>query len=268
MEQRLRARNTATASANRIHDDTVARSLGFRGGLVPGVDVYAYLCRLPARRWGIEWVAHGTMEARFVAPVYDGDEVTVTGTAVEAGEGSTGGPGGRLELTLTDPSGVTCAVGAASCPPSPASRPEPDRWPVLDPPADPPPAGPLALRPGPLGRVSVRFCAEHAGRYLDDVGEDLALFRSGGVAHPAWLLRAANTVLAANVTLGPWIHVHSAARHLGVVRDGEVVETRALVTGEREHKGHRFVDLDVLQLVAGRPVTRIRHTAIYRPRGT
>ena len=30
--------NTATASANKIHDDAVARHLGFQGGLVPGVD--------------------------------------------------------------------------------------------------------------------------------------------------------------------------------------------------------------------------------------
>jgi hypothetical protein len=35
--------NTATASTNKIHDDQVAQQLGFRGGLVPGVDVYAYL---------------------------------------------------------------------------------------------------------------------------------------------------------------------------------------------------------------------------------
>jgi hypothetical protein len=51
------------------------------------------------------------------------------------------------------------------------------------------------------------------------------------------------------------------------VSDGDVVETRAVVTGEYERKGHRFVDLDVLQLVDGRAVTRTAHTAIYRPRG-
>ena len=44
----LDAFNTATESANKIHDDTVAKNLGFRGGLVPGVDVYAYLCHIPA----------------------------------------------------------------------------------------------------------------------------------------------------------------------------------------------------------------------------
>src|SRR5689334_10205467 len=72
---RVRAFNTATASANKIHDDDVARALGFRGGLVPGVDVYAYLCHEPAARWGRSWLERGTIEARFLSPVYDGDEV-------------------------------------------------------------------------------------------------------------------------------------------------------------------------------------------------
>jgi hypothetical protein len=35
----------------------------------------------------------------------------------------------------------------------------------------------------------------------------------------------------------------------------------------RERGGHRFVDLDVLQLVGERPVARTAHTAIYQPRG-
>ena len=37
------AYNSARASENKIHDDEVARRFGFSGGLVPGVDVYAYM---------------------------------------------------------------------------------------------------------------------------------------------------------------------------------------------------------------------------------
>jgi hypothetical protein len=51
------------------------------------------------------------------------------------------------------------------------------------------------------------------------------------------------------------------------VGDGEEVSARALVTDEWEHKGHRFVRLDVLHLADGRPVARTDHTAIYQPRG-
>ena len=48
---RVEAFNTAKASENKIHDDAVARRFGFRGGLVPGVDVYAYMTHLPVARW-------------------------------------------------------------------------------------------------------------------------------------------------------------------------------------------------------------------------
>jgi hypothetical protein len=131
----------------------------------------------------------------------------------------------------------------------------------------PPPASPEALTAGPFGSLSATFHADRAGEYLDAVREDLPLFRDGGVAHPGWLLRFANYVLSANVTMGPWIHVASRVQLLGLVRDGDVLETRAVVTGLREGGGHRFVELDVLQVVGDEPVARTAHTAIYRPRG-
>ena len=66
--------------------------------------------------------------------------------------------------------------------------------------------------------------------------------------------------------LGPWIHVSSELALLGVVHDGETVAARAVVLDEFERKGHRFVTLDVAISADDRPVQRITHTAIYRPR--
>ena len=86
------------------------------------------------------------------------------------------------------------------------------------------------------------------------------------MAHPGFLLRDANFVLAQNVRLGPWIHVESVTRHHALVRDGQVIQTRALVTREGEHKGHRFVELAVAVLADGEVAHRITHTAIYAPR--
>src|SRR5215470_12721764 len=74
----VKAVNTATASENKIHDDAVARRFGFGGGLVPGVDVYAYMAHQPVARWGRAWLERGTAECRFQKPVYDGDIATVT----------------------------------------------------------------------------------------------------------------------------------------------------------------------------------------------
>src|SRR5437660_2995934 len=87
---RVAARNTALASENKIHDDDVARRFGFAGGLVPGVEVYAYMTHLPAQRWGRAWLERGRAECRLLKPVYDGETVLVTaaedggGLAIEA----------------------------------------------------------------------------------------------------------------------------------------------------------------------------------------
>ena len=47
---RVTAYNTSKQSENKIHDDTVARRFGFSGGLVPGVDVMAYMIHLPVAK--------------------------------------------------------------------------------------------------------------------------------------------------------------------------------------------------------------------------
>jgi hypothetical protein len=143
LDYRVEAFNTATASSNKIHDDTVARRLGFRGGLVPGVDVYAYLCHLPAQLWGERWLRSGTMAARFGAPVYDGDEVTITGMLDDEG---------ALDLSLRDPGGEVCVTGRAALSTKRPALPDPGLWPSPPPPADPPPASAETLRSADPGQ--------------------------------------------------------------------------------------------------------------------
>ncbi len=251
----LVAFNTATASANKIHDDEVAKRFGFRGGLVPGVDVYAYLCHPPVEVWGLPWLERGTMRARFHQPVYDGHRVDIT-------------PGADGRLELCDDNGEQCADATATLPHEPAPAPDPADWPDVDQVDDPPPASPEVLVPGTaLGLAPHGFHADRAGEYLADVRETSPVFAAARIAHPGWILRDANYVLSTNVRLGPWIHVESVVQHHDVAQDGEEVTARALVTKEWEHKGHRFVELDVLHLATLRPIARTLHTAIYRPRG-
>jgi hypothetical protein len=248
------ASNTAAASTNKIHDDEVAKQFGFRGGLVPGVDMYAYLTHPVVKEWGLEWLERGHMHAKFEQPVYDGDEVMIAPT----------GDGG---LELRDPLQV-CAVGAASFPVEQLVAPDPSAWPEVEQAADPPRAAPETLAPGTaLGLAPHRFHADRAGEYLDAIRESHPIYADDGIAHPGWVLRDANKVLSANVQLGPWLHVESTVQHYGVVRDGQEVAARALVNEEFERKGHRFVTLDVLHLADRAPVARTSHTAIYQPRG-
>src|SRR4029077_730620 len=76
---RVEAFNTAKLSENKMHDDRVARRFGFSGGLVPGVDVMAYMMHLPVGKWGRAFLERGLIEARFTKTVYDGETVAVRG---------------------------------------------------------------------------------------------------------------------------------------------------------------------------------------------
>ena len=97
--------------------------------------------------------------------------------------------------------------------------------------------------------------------------ESLALYADEGLVHPGTILHIGNWALRHNVVLGPWMHVGSRMQHFAAARVGDELSARALVTGNYERKGHRFVELDAL-VYAKRthPVARIAHTAIYRPR--
>jgi acyl dehydratase len=72
------ARNFATASENKIHDDAVAKQFGFRGGLVPGVTLYGYLAEAVLAARGGTVLVDGCLRVRFAKPVYEGEPVTAT----------------------------------------------------------------------------------------------------------------------------------------------------------------------------------------------
>src|SRR5256886_6214827 len=104
---RVSAYNTSKQSENKIHDDAVARRFGFSGGLVPGVDVMAYMMHLPVAEWGRAFLERGLIEARFVKPVYDGDTAEIRGNESDGG----------LSIEV-ESRGQLCATGTASLPPN------------------------------------------------------------------------------------------------------------------------------------------------------
>jgi hypothetical protein len=254
---RVEAYNTAKQSENKIHDDSVARRFGFGGGLVPGVEVYAYMTHLPVERWGRAWLECGTAECRFLKPVYDGEIATVTGT------GSNGG----LALSV-ESRGENCATGEAALPPSAPPPPEIDAFGVASPPQERPPADERSLAVGTaLGMRPTLLTEELVTQYLGDVRETLPLYREERLAHPGMALRACNWALTHNVVLGPWIHVGSKVQNFAAARIGDELSLRGRVAANYERKGHRFVDLDVLVLANGtKPIAQVMHRAIYRLR--
>ena len=259
-----RAFNQATESENRIHSDEVARQFGFRGGLVPGVTVYAYLAHPALVAWGRPWLERGAASVRLLRPLYDGADFEVT---LEPD-----GPQG-YQAALIDEEGTRCAEGSVWLPGDAAAPPRRR----ADPPAPAADARPPAERPileglreTGLGGFSLAWRADaELARYLRDPEQMAPVVRPRGaaLANPAWTLGLANWLLSRNVRLGPWIHVESQVKHHAAIPRGAPLEIEGCVVDLFTRGGHEFVDLDVAVFLApDMPALQARHRAIYKLR--
>ena len=253
----VNALNTATASENKIHDDAMARRFGFRGGLVPGVEVFAYMAHMPVARWGRNWLERGQAECRFLKPVYDGAVARVTATE----------DGDALDLSVTSAQD-RCATGRAFIPAERRVAPPIDALPIATPPSERPAANETSLAPGrALGITPVTIDRAMLGNYLDDIRETEPIYRTEGLVHPGQILRLANQALVQNVVLGPWIHVGSKLRNYAAVHVGQQLTLRSRITSNAVSKGHAIVEFDAIVVADGeRSVAEITHVAIWRPR--
>lgn len=257
----VKARNTSTTSENKIHDDAIAQKYGFRGGLVPGVTVYAYLTHPLVAAFGTGWLDRGTGSVRFVKPIFEGEEVTIAGEVTERTakglsaivRATTAASGECSALTVTLPAGLPTPINPALYreAPLPEERPEVSREHL----------GSLDV----LGTPTVVYDEAEAASYLDKVSEDLTLYRGPGArVHPGFYTQLANRALTANVRMPAWIHTGSVVRHLAPARVGQTLAMRGRVRSLFEKKGKEFVEADLALFADGKPVAHILHTAIYR----
>ncbi|WP_315784957.1 MULTISPECIES: hypothetical protein [unclassified Bradyrhizobium] len=252
----VEAFNTAKQSENKMHDDGVARRFGFAGGLVPGVEVLAYMLHQPVARWGRAFLERGLIESRFIKPVYDGEIAEVR--ASEEGEG--------LGLEVIS-QGQLCATGSATLPTAPPDVTLAD-YRDVPPAAVRPPIGADSFAVGSLlGTAPRAWPGQAATMYLDEIRERDPIYANERLGHPGMLQRMMNRLLVDNVVLGPWIHVGSRMQLLAAIAETDEITARGRVTANYDKKGHRFVEIDALVVADGdRPLAHCRHVAIYQPR--
>jgi len=258
VDYEVEAFNPASASENRIHADDVARQYGFRGGLVPGVTVYGYLCHPIVRALGEQWLDRGTARVRLVAPCYEGERVLASVTPSTHVD--------TVDLRASVGTRVS-ATGTATLPAAPRSVTAGEAIPAAKPPEanQRPPASEETLAPGRvLGSIGLATDRSSADAYLGMIGEPLAIYHESATVHPGLLIQGANWVLVVNVVLPAWVHVETEMWHRRRVSVGESVEVRARVSERFVRKGHHFVALDVAWLVGEGVVAGARHVAIWR----
>jgi hypothetical protein len=257
------AYNHATESENEIHSDQVAKRYGFRGGLVPGVSVYAYLVHPAVVAWGLEWLGRGSAGVVLKKPLYDGDgfrvEPKIEGPRAYSGE-------------VTDPKGVVCARGRVALPEALPEAPAPRRGDAPEPAQEARPEATRAtlegLRERGMGSVGLRWPTRgEPDRYVRDLDAMPELLRTegGGFANPAFTLGLANWALVANVRLGPWIHAESHVQNRAPIPRDSALLVESAVVDLFQRRGHEFVELDVAVFIdPDTPVMSARHRAIYR----
>jgi hypothetical protein len=266
-EYSAQATMPAEASENKIHEDGLARDLGFRGGLVPGVTVYAWMTYPVVVAVGRPWLERGEFSVRFSKPAYFGERITVhSNVAVKTADAI------AFEVSALDAAGETCATATMSLPFAKRTQaPDVSAYPSAPLPVERPPVSHAILASrNVLGSPELMLDEATAQAFLHRVSEPLPLYReTRAPAHPGLYLDQANKALSKNVRVSPWIHVESHGQHWGAAHVGERLETRAKVKSLFERKGHEFVELDLLLVAEGsRPVASIRHVAIYRLRSS
>jgi hypothetical protein len=255
--------NPVPGSENRIHSDEVARAYGFRGGLVPGVIVSAYLLHPAAVAWGRSWLERGRAHVVVHSPVYHGETFRVE--VVEASDDG-------YEARLLDPRGTVCASGRVELPGAAPDPPGRRRDPRLSRDLVRPVASREVmerLRSTGLGAMPARWSdAAEITTYLRDSGAMASIFRDEGLANPGFVLGLTNWLLGRNVSMSPWLHLETESQnHRAVAPDTDLIVEGA-IAGLFEKKGHEFVDVDVA--VYAQPddaaVASVRLRAIYKLR--
>jgi len=247
---------------NKIHEDELARQYGFKGGLVPGVIMYAWMTHPVVEALGVDWLERGEFETRFPKPIYY-DEPAV----IRARVGGKTADMATIEVAAHNSAGEVC--GTATMTLHTGAKPSPplvSEYAVAPVPAERPRVTRAHMEGlKVLGTPELDVTAQAATAFIARFGETLSVYAGAGApAHPGIHLDLSNRALDRNVRMSPWIHVGSRGRHWSVARVGERLEMRGRVERLFEKKGHEFVEADLLLVANGsRPVASIRHTAIY-----
>lgn len=259
----LTAYNYAEASENKIHSDEVAGEYGFRGGLVPGVALYAYLTVPIVKTLGEDWLRSGRMSAKFIRPVYDDERVTVSAQPLDD-------PYPSYQSTLVNSQDELCSVANAWVPADPPGV-DISRFPYRPMPEEQREASIEDLPEGTeLGSLQIEFHGENTqgefANFLEEMREELPIYRGKDARlHPAYWVAKANRLLKENVNLGPWIHSASDVQHHALAEPGESIFLNGHVQHAYRKRGHEIVVLELVARGANeRVLVHMTHTAIVK----
>jgi acyl dehydratase len=109
-----RMRRPLMAGSNPIHyDPAFAEQAGLKAPIATGVMSSAFLSEMLTKAFGVDWLRGGSMDVKFIRPIYAGDTVTARGRITGKSETSTG-MRIALDIWCETQRGEPVTVGTAS----------------------------------------------------------------------------------------------------------------------------------------------------------
>jgi len=259
-EHRINASIDPSDSVNQIQDDAYAQHCGFRAGLVPGTTIFAYMSRPVVELLGRDWLERGASEVRFLRPIYEGEDIRITGSVSSLAKDGTV----VLECQASNNQGTVCASGAAQLPPGKQEN-EPSR-------ANYPSGAAILHRPISLESLKVgdllspitsEFNWNVHWQYCQKSIRDHHIMYEKTL-HPGWILGRARQILAANYSILAWIDVSCQVQYFNIQEEECAIETRGRIQDKFERDGDHFVVLDLAVFAPTHCLATIRYTVIFR----
>lgn len=259
--QQILALNDAESSENRIHSDDVAQRYGFSGALVSGVNVFGYLSQPLVRHYGAEFLERGMADVLFLKPAYQDNLLSIRTE--------------NLSQESTLRSHVTSAYNEDGTLLAKLESWLPVELPEINPRAAMTPGAEISSRPEvsweviqieqPAPVLLWQPTAAENKRHVE-VQRDRSTLYQGAEAliHPYYQLEMCNQVLKNMYVMSAWVHTGSKMVMRQGLRIGQDIVIKAVPIKKWERKGHEFISLYVVFLVADEVALEVEHTAIYK----
>ena len=231
--------NQVPDAENEIHGDKLAQDYGFKGALVPGATMAAYLMHPAAETFGLDFLTRGTAHVQLKSPLYDQDLFDVQITEYDSA-------GYTASLVRSD--GTLSTIGNITVPDAAPAAPARLGHPIGNRNERPPSATRetlQALMENGCHAFSDRWSPSHTmAAYLRDRDSMAAPYRQG-YANPAFVLGLTNWALTANAYMNPWVLVETQSQNHCAIPEGTKLVAETRITHLFEKKGHEFFDAEV-----------------------
>ena len=235
------ALNTAPDSENQIHSDDLAKRYGFKGGLVPGVTVSAYLLHPVIESSGMDWLEKGYANCKITSPLYDGENFEVVSEIPREGQTNT---------FLKNEDGKIIANAESKILENIPFKPKYRGDPLIQEEFKAPVASFAEWKK--LKEEGCKAFKFHWGGdkpliYLSDEKKLPLILQpsKSGHANLSFLLGCANWILAGNAFMNPWVHLQTKSQNYKAVSLETALIAEMSVIDFYEKKGHEFIEVEV-----------------------